>query len=401
MKDFDLSVLIKESEYFSTRTSNTLKRISVRTLQDLVEYDRHHGYQQLKEVEGLGLMTFLEIEQFFGDFIADQIERGFLPIETVKLFLDHEGVRRKDIPLDRMDLPGPVYKRLKRLGYDYGSQLIGISWEEFLAMESLGRKSVRYTLQGLENAEFPQVMERPSYKSLACQDFTTRAAPVFNVTSDKLDQLLLPLFEEIEKQGQVVRSEDIYTSPYLRDLVKHKVLKFLRPFDFGVELGDVLTLLPTSIMEEKILLNIMNELEREKKITINGTVQLKRMTLLEYLETLYGRWERILSWSIKGLTMHEIGQEYGVSVDRVSQLLKRELKRKPLLKEDRYLEIYQTYNLSCEDFCYIFKETEGVYNYLKMFRKRRGKLDISKLAAHEKLPVSIRRRVENLTIEKS
>jgi len=401
MKDFDLSVLIKDSEYFSTQISNTLERIGVRTLQDLVEYDRHHGYRQLKEVEGLGSRTFFKIEQFFDDFIADQIERGLLPVETVKLFLDHEGVRRKDIPLDRMDLPGFVYKRLKRLGYDYGSQLIGISREELSAIESLGRKSVHYTLQALENAEFPQVMERPSYKSLACQGFTTRAAPVFNVTSDKLDQLLLPLFEEIEQQGQVVRLEDIYTSPYLRDLIKHKVLKFLKPFDFGVDLGDVLSLFPTSIMEEKILLNIMNELEREEKITISATVQLKRMTVAEYLETLHGRWQRVLSWSIEGLTKHEIGQEFGVSVERVSQILKSSLERKPLLKEDRYLEIYQTYNLSCEDFCYIFGETEEIYNYLRIFRKRRGKLDISKLAAHEKLPVSIRRRVENLTIEKS
>lgn len=69
---------------------------------------------------------------------------------------------------------------------------------------------------------------------------------------------------------------------------------------------------------------------------------------------------------LNGLTLESIGNEYNVTRERIRQIIQKELKKLNITREEeKYTEIFETYNFDCELFCEFYNEEQIVYYYLK------------------------------------
>lgn len=80
---------------------------------------------------------------------------------------------------------------------------------------------------------------------------------------------------------------------------------------------------------------------------------------------------------LEGKTLNQIGDEYGVSRERIRQKLKVFMQKAPKISEcEQYKGIFEKFDISKEVFITIFNSDDRVYELLKLFYKR-GSEDIS------------------------
>lgn len=81
---------------------------------------------------------------------------------------------------------------------------------------------------------------------------------------------------------------------------------------------------------------------------------------------------------LSGLTLEQVGNEYGVTRERIRQIFSKEFKKIPVVEEDKYSSYITKYNFNCELFCELFNEKEYVYYYLKE-KYKIGDIEVSEL----------------------
>lgn len=112
----------------------------------------------------------------------------------------------------------------------------------------------------------------------------------------------------------------------------------------------------------------LSELLDDNKIIINDDslyciVPPKISEVLETIED--DRRADILKSKFSGMTLEAIGQKYGVSRERVRQILVKTLKKFPPVQELVYKDIFETYNFTKDIFCEVFNVDEYAYYFLK------------------------------------
>ena len=65
------------------------------------------------------------------------------------------------------------------------------------------------------------------------------------------------------------------------------------------------------------------------------------------------------------MTLEQIGQEYGLTRERIRQIFTKELNKIKDIDEDRFADIFQKYNFDEDLFCNYFNENKQTYYYLK------------------------------------
>ena len=68
---------------------------------------------------------------------------------------------------------------------------------------------------------------------------------------------------------------------------------------------------------------------------------------------------------LSGMTLEQIGQEYGLTRERIRQIFTKELNKIKDIDEDRFADIFQKYNFDEDLFCNYFNENKQTYYYLK------------------------------------
>lgn len=69
---------------------------------------------------------------------------------------------------------------------------------------------------------------------------------------------------------------------------------------------------------------------------------------------------------LTGRTLESIGSEYNITRERIRQIIQKEIKKFVTTREEeKYREIFETYNFDCELFCEFFNVNEYIYYYLR------------------------------------
>lgn len=107
---------------------------------------------------------------------------------------------------------------------------------------------------------------------------------------------------------------------------------------------------------------------------------------------------KILENRLKGMTLEEAGKEFGLTRERVRQIINNLLKEKPVLKEDYFREVFETYRFSSQEFTQVFKVPESTYYYLNLLFKK-GKEPLENLLTSEKIPLEIKEATKKVICE--
>ena len=120
----------------------------------------------------------------------------------------------------------------------------------------------------------------------------------------------------------------------------------------------------------------LNELKNQSKIYMSTEgIYYKTLCLDEALENIEDeRRRKFLRLKLEGKTLNEIGEEEGLTRERVRQILEKELRRLPKVNEDKYKYIFMKYNWSKELFINFYHEKNQTYEYLDL-KYSKGKKD--------------------------
>lgn len=112
------------------------------------------------------------------------------------------------------------------------------------------------------------------------------------------------------------------------------------------------------------------------------------------------RIKKILGNRLSGKTLEESGSPYGITRERVRQIINKQqkniTKRGVRFQEDQYIDIFSKYLFDIDDFRLTFNEPETTYYYLDMVctvsRKERKPLE--SILEDQSIPVEIRKQAE-------
>jgi len=438
----------------SARSTNALRSVGLRTIGELLDYDggklvkiRNIGVKSIYEINIFRALVSLENELCSCTCNA---EIALVPISEPKNY-----VCLCEILLEELEFSLKSYIYLKRMGYDFASQLIGIDDKSLKAageissshtneilekikilkklkglalhkeepIEKLGL-SVRATnaligasistvgkLLDYDRGDLPvikslgakSVEEINSFLSLLflvmrerdirvkemikvhgrgnvlldsnhsrIKDVAFKISEVLGLRWDVIYEEILPLFLQSECIDKIEMKE-LFAIKLLRNTLKQRIIENVSEKMLGIERDDIYSMFPREIVEQTTLSDVIRDMEAERRIIIKGNrIECYRMTVLEFISTIVNKRDKeILLKRFQGYTLNEIGEQYGVSKERIRQIIKRNLACKPVLYEDRYEGVLEKYDLSMHDFMRVYNVDESAYYYLSIVRKER------------------------------
>ena len=375
---------------------------------------KHSGYnfvskladmteEQLLEIRGLGKQTASKILKRIKElgFEKSQSSNAQLTKTTVQ-FRNTEGLLCDDVLIEDMDLSVRSYNVLRQAGYIFASQLIGITMEKLLEIKNLGRSSAHEIVNKINSLSFTEsgTQQSPIEENLSCKTFTSVISTLLSIHGGKLYQELLPIFTRAEKIGCEVSYKELFSSVLLRNAVRDKIFSFLSDFKFGADIDNVMELFPDHIIESRITEEILYEMESEDKISNGNKIECRRITILEYLQNHSAdRDHDIFFKRLQGLSLEDIGAEYGVGRERVRQIIARnlrKLKKTTVLAEDKYIDVFNDYEFTREDFSIIFNEDDIVYNYLRLVCDNTPTQSLEQFIEDETIPIEFRENAKKV-----
>lgn len=418
----------------STRTYNCLKKNNIDTVNNLLEVTdeelkrfRNLGVKSLEEIKNVILKlnsgefdvqaydfnkTITNTELTLLDIIANKDER-ILKI----LFYDGNEGYVNDISIERMNLSIRSINALRNNGYKYASQLIDLKIVSLNKINNLGEKCENEIIDNLkslvyiiyEEANTTKIQLINELSNVLLEDYSKctveynektlksniymilkRSSILTSVTTCKVEELI------VNKDFIY----EIYNNNFLSELLKEHILKVIKKSANLIQLSEIRDDLPKHLKHSDILINILNELIADKKIErFDDSYRIWYPRLNEYINTLEDvREKKILYYRFQGKTLEDMGQQLGITRERIRQLEKKAVSKFPRLREDDYFETFKKYNLTQELFENIYGESDLVYGYLK-YKYSKGNKSPEDILEDNDIPIQVRLRVEKIILK--
>lgn len=179
----------------------------------------------------------------------------------------------------------------------------------------------------------------------------------------------IPLY--LGEEDQVIR---LWKNELFIKYVKEHTLQFVQNNE-GASSEMVSESIPEVLYREEHIRIILKELVSESKMkSENGYLYVVYPSIFEYVESMANtNIQKALYLKLKGYTLEAIGKKLGVTRERVRQILKKALNKRPKLEEDRYLALWEKYpTIPDEDFGTIFGWPPERFQYFHMISKSRS-----------------------------
>lgn len=374
----DISVLP-----LSVRAQNCLRRADIHTIGTMMDYPadefiniRNMGVRSVEEILGF----IRSLKDGTGDYVlAEAQEQAAAVVPMVQepaasddmstVFLDETGAIVQDIPVKELLLSVRARNSLTRNGYKFASELVGITYGELMNLQNMGVKTAEEVLAYIEKIS----VQRGTCvtQNEANSSGNDLAAEMHSAYGEGENVWLREIFT-VKSQFPEAMGETLiyrlYDSVFVRGTVKAKILQIVEENNNEISKTALEEKLPQHLNNTTILEEILLELEAISAVEM-GEVMIYRQypSVMEFAAHIENdRIREVIQGRIEGKTLQEIGEQYGVTRERVRQLMQKGLRKKPYLREDKYAYLYDHYDFSLEDFVLAYDEPHETYYYLEM-----------------------------------
>lgn len=169
--------------------------------------------------------------------------------------------------------------------------------------------------------------------------------------------------------------------------------------NYEIFFADDLKILLPSILSNYNSLAIITAVDKKLiEPTSNGYTK-RLLSFEEYSQTIkYSKASEYITKRANNYTLEMIAKEEDLTRERVRQIIFKGISSRPLLKEDKYLEIFETYYFTQENLKYIFNLNNYSYVYLNFAANRKGKIPLTEILNDNNVlfDAEIKRKIEEI-----
>lgn len=390
----------------SVRSKNALKRAGIFAIEDLVKLSK----DDLCKIKNIGTKSVNEIldvifnlrskkldcsfvlnEELDGDISIPICDEDYLVayahntkgLTPEDISYVNEGLIIDDIHVDEMNLSVRSNRVLKANNCFYLSKICALKMKDVTSFKSLGKKSIDEIIEKVKTFSEPIATE---YKIIApnCVEYLLKKFSNGNfsadlskikgniirvLSSDKINENYDTEPEKFEKElvdflmndNYFISLFSSYTYSKIKEIGRATIRDFSELFtgEFVNYISDILQIL----------------IDTNKIECVDGKYEVVYQTFKEYLETLDDsiRGNQFLKLKASGETLENIGDKNGgLTRERVRQLIIRSLMKMPVVKEDKYLWLFEKYYLDKNMVISILGLNSYSYEYFCMKVKKAG-----------------------------
>lgn len=397
----------------SVRSKNCLSSVNIHTVGALMDYPsdeliniRNMGKKSVDEIQsvvqslndGTGEYVLVEASESVEAESVASLETVGID-SSVTVFLDETGAVVQDIPIKDLRLSVRAKNSLAHSGYVFVSQLVGITYEELMNVQNMGKKTAEEVLAYIDKISVShRTCTVTNEFSASSNDLAKEMCNAYGETeSIWLREILTIKAQYPEAMGETLIYR-LYDSIFVRGTVKSKILRIIEENGAEISKVNLEEHLPQHINNTTIIEEILLELEAASAIEMGEAMIYRQYpSVVEFAAQIKDdRIRKVIQGRIDGKTLQEIGEQYGITRERVRQLMQKGLRNKPQLREDKYAYIYNNYDFSVEDLLLAFDEPQETYNYLEMIstQTRAKRRSIEELLTDTAIPPELRRKAE-------
>lgn len=313
--------------------------------------------------------------------------------EKPPLFLK-DGVVYADIPIEDIGLSNRAYLLLKRNGINSLLELANKEHDYVMKLKNMGKTTL---------AEIYSVFK--DYVVISNADYTG---------IDELVNKYKEVFASHVYDGYLTRIEaelkNYFVNNHISGYGDREILEILVHMSFFEKLFRDLLLgvYPDDFKLEKRLDDIFsNELSRYKKEYLNRFINegildtrnnrliFKQISFKEFVEGIENeRDKNCIIDKVEGMTLEEIGVKYGITRERIRQIILRAIQRRPPLMEDADKWIFEKYNIEREACKNVFQLDDYSIFYYENILQNKARLPIEQILEDDNVSLSIKKAIK-------
>ena len=191
-------------------------------------------------------------------------------------------------------------------------------------------------------------------------------------------------------------SKLFYSNNYLCSILRRYLLDKLKTKEHYSK-NDFLNDCPFLEFPESMMENLCSE-DGKSMITRlpNTSYQFGKMSLIDWVHSLSGRYVSWLTRRLNGMTLQAIGDEESCTREYVRQVCDRILVKRPQLIEDDYLPLFERYYWTVDSFCAATGTEPQVFYYLTIIAtvSRRKRADVIEIFSDNSVSQIIKDRLK-------
>ena len=410
---------------FPARIYNCLRRNGIETVGQALDVspDEWKNFPSLGNKSIHELVSTLEhLRNGLGDFVlVDSDQRPILPKENnlssapaAGDYLEELSKRTKNrfhqpldgtlsdaysklntIYVERMGLNVRAVNALIKGEIYTGAQLVSTTPEELMRLRNVGAKTIEVILE--KRQELLQKLDFETREDHPLDGFVSELSRFTAISNAIILKEMVICQREHPELSEKELIPYLWECPEIHQGSIQAILRLLDVHESGTNISTLLSVMPSKTPRE-VLDSLLSELESQKKILLQGEyIQLRFPTIVEYAQSFSDNQKRAtLLARLHGETLEQIGERLQISRERVRQKINTMLSRRPKLREDCYLPLFERYEFSYEEFHLAFNEPPEVYNYLIIVRssKNNQRMPLDAILADTSIPESFRRKAE-------